>query len=176
MCRLFTNNARLNTYLDLKTENEQLQKRLLELRSRMPVQTTLLGPLPLASQSNPIYATSSLQSQRVLPAPVVPSQGVVDVPNSYYPTTSVSSASYDDSSSSTGSLFDNNTFNTGSIFAPSIAGPSNAEDDEDGSKKKKVCCISTIIDLIITLCITSAQEVACWRTVCVHYVWSYRFS
>jgi hypothetical protein len=106
--------SRLNTYLELKTENEQLQQRLLELRDRASV-------LP-STQSTAF--THSEQS--------------VD-PLSHYQSLDPHSGGFENILPCTASSFTNNIYDTGTVYTyPSIAPQGTEEDNEEGSKKKKV--------------------------------------
>lgn len=114
----------MNTYLELKAENEQLQRRLIELRGRAPPQTL---PAPATSQTSPIYATSSLQSQKERLA-----EGGVDALSSYYP------AAIIPVDEPPANIFDNKLFTSSAVVAPSMPAAASTEEDEEGPKKKKV--------------------------------------
>jgi hypothetical protein len=122
---------RLNTFLELKVENERLQQRLSDLRKRAP------NPLPLPSSSS----MPLMQVARPYPAPpTVPRSGEMAQP--YYPMSAGSMGGYGNSMmpSVSGSLDNSNITPYGSAHA---SNPVVDEDtSEEGPKKKKVRTIS----------------------------------
>lgn len=114
---------RLNTLLDLKAENQRLQRKVMDYKSRVPNGSSTTTQSP-TSQANPMYATSSLH-----PTPKVLSTPCQNV--------SVPSNSFDQVAVSSGS-------NYSLDFAETLYGPnaSNINLEEaslnEGSKKKKV--------------------------------------
>ncbi|KAF8636495.1 hypothetical protein AX17_003310 [Amanita inopinata Kibby_2008] len=57
------NTAMLNTFLELKIENERLQQRVAELKSLLPLHS---GSSSTSSSNGSAYATSTMQQQRLL--------------------------------------------------------------------------------------------------------------
>lgn len=104
------NTSALNTLLDLKAENHRLQRMVMGYKSRVPAGSSTTTQSP-TSQSNPMYATSSLH-----PTPrVLSCQNVSD-----------SSKSFDQLAVASGS---NLSLDFGETF--------NLEETNEGSKKKK---------------------------------------
>ncbi|RDB21526.1 Cutinase gene palindrome-binding protein [Hypsizygus marmoreus] len=127
------NTEMLNTYLELKTENEQLQRRLLDLRSRLPSQPAPVSSIATSSQ---IYATSPIQSQPISSTPGLPEQHSAEASGSYYPSSNKDLTGYDSLISNN---FENGLYDDGVIYTPPVLVPSNVDDEsEDGLKKKKV--------------------------------------
>ncbi|TFK42470.1 hypothetical protein BDQ12DRAFT_719341 [Crucibulum laeve] len=127
------NNAMLSTFLELKMENERLQQRVMDLRSRVPMQPP---PPQSASQSHPgsMYATSSMQSLR--PSGSSSSQRMMDS-GSYYTTSSLAPGMYDDGGAgSSMSTFDG--MYGGGAGAGGFYAANTEEEAEEGSKKKKL--------------------------------------
>ncbi|KAF9013936.1 hypothetical protein BDQ17DRAFT_1418879 [Cyathus striatus] len=127
------NTALLNTFLELKVENERLQQRALELRNRLPLQLAASAIQSSGTtQQNSMYATSSMQSSRGHSGAL--STQRMDNSGNYYTTPALSSGSYEDSLGSAsmntfeGSMYGNNNF----------YGANPEEESEDGSKKKKL--------------------------------------
>jgi len=109
------NTAVVNTYLELKTENEQLQKRVLALRS-------------LVSAESPPALTTPGSTQTMQNT---------DASGSYYHSLNAHSTRFENVISSTS--FDGHTYDGGPTYTyPSTVSQSVEEDNEEGSKKKKV--------------------------------------
>ncbi|KAF8077788.1 white collar 2 type of transcription factor [Lyophyllum atratum] len=109
-----------NTYLDLKTENEQLQRTRLEISNRLPKKSL---PPPTIAPSQ-IYATSPIHGSSSVGALLG-----IDTPGSMVGGLSGFDALVGSPSDST--LYD------GTNYPPSVQAP-NAEEDEEGSKRKKL--------------------------------------
>ncbi|KAL1744353.1 blue light receptor [Schizophyllum fasciatum] len=126
------NTAMLNTFFDLKIENERLQQRLVELRSQQPAQSISAGGLA----TSPISATAanSFTSSSSYPA----TTSSYTAGSSAYPHGPAGQASFygDVTSPVARTSYDPNAmYGGGSFGTPAHAtGP---EEDEDGSSKKK---------------------------------------
>ncbi|PFH54243.1 hypothetical protein AMATHDRAFT_78532 [Amanita thiersii Skay4041] len=121
------NTAMLNTFLELKTQNECLQQRLARLKALLP-------PQPAVSPSNPmstsIYATSTMQPQHALPEQD-PAQAS-DSSTLYFPP---SATPLDDSASGTRSIYDGTYYGSSKVY---ISSSQLDDDGEDNVKKKKL--------------------------------------
>ena len=109
--------SRLDSFLELKIENEQLQRRFFELQNCLPLHPS---SSPLVPPPNQLYTTSSIAS--------IPPQRSTALSNLYGPTC--------------WTVFDNpsNSIDT-TLFTDETIHPSPPSGDdgaEDGSKKKKV--------------------------------------
>ena len=120
LCCLATNrHSRLDTILDLKVENNRLQKKVAEYRARLPADVL---PSAQPSVQGPIYATTSLNPSRHVPQ----LSGSAPKTEPY-----LTSSQMDDMLSGSKSLdFGNLLFGS--------APPQAEEPLEEGSKKKKV--------------------------------------
>ncbi|KAF8891182.1 hypothetical protein BD779DRAFT_1513708 [Infundibulicybe gibba] len=135
------NTALLNTFLELKIENERLQERVLELRAKVP-KPVLPSSSPLTTQTNPIYSSSSMTTPRILPIPVVPSQRPLDSSGSgsYYP--SAVAPGFDEIvPSPVRTTFDTPAYAGGALYGNNVmSANSNTEEEiaDEGMKKKKL--------------------------------------
>lgn len=121
---------RLNTYLDLKVDNECLQQKLKYLKSSIPAQLAASAQVP-----PPLYETATTNSS---PAPEAAVQ-------SFEP----SSSSTDLNSTTLEEVLTKNTFegSSGKFYGAATIVPPE-EEGEDVSKKKKVSCVG-LVEIII---------------------------
>ncbi|KAF8163421.1 hypothetical protein B0H34DRAFT_695372 [Crassisporium funariophilum] len=124
------NAAMLNTLLDLKAENDFLQSKVVEYRSRAPTDAASAhSPL---SQGTSMYATSSLHPPRSLDISGTALQKPAEPPSSFLISSSLTSGLFTEPTSSAKDTSDI----SGETFFGSNS--SNGDDGDEGSKKKKV--------------------------------------
>ncbi|KAL1732512.1 blue light receptor [Schizophyllum commune] len=126
------NTAMLNTFFDLKIENERLQQRLVELRSQQPAPGASNG----APSASPITATAANSFTSSSSYPATTSSYAAS--SSAYPHGPAAQSSFygDVTSPVTRTNYDPNSMYGGTSFgAPAHA--SAPEEDDDGSSKKK---------------------------------------
>jgi len=112
------NTAALNTLLDLKVENQRLQRMIMDYKSRIPSGSSTATQSP-TSQANPMYAISSLH-----PNPRVSSCQQFSVPSN----------SFDQIAVASGSHF---SLDFGETLYGFNASNTNLEETNERSKKKK---------------------------------------
>lgn len=120
--------TRLNEFLDLKTENERLEQRAAELRSRVSQQSLSEFPI-LPVQSNLLHSASAVKASS--------SDSMMEPPDSFY-TMPVQDAVDESLSIPSRSSIDGSAYTTGALFSNSATGNTEEDLGEDGSKKKKV--------------------------------------
>lgn len=115
-----------NTYLDLKMENDRLQRRRLELSNRLPKKLPSLPPI----MPGHIYATPS----RIHGTSTAGGLLGIDASGSYYPSTFGGLPGFDTLLSSSF----NSTLYEGSTYRPPFQGLIGGDENEEGSRRKKV--------------------------------------
>ncbi|KDR81724.1 hypothetical protein GALMADRAFT_239880 [Galerina marginata CBS 339.88] len=123
------NTAMLHTILDLKAQNDRLQRKVAEYRERASPDSPITGQSP-SPQAGPMYATSSLLVHTTTKPPMSGAGPIFNRPTDH-PNT------YPLSSRPVGGLKGSTTdSDVGSLC---VSGSSNAEDQsEEGAKKKKL--------------------------------------
>lgn len=124
--------------MELKVQNERLQQKVAELRSKS-LKQAVPNPTSSSPSSGPIYATSSIPPRPLQP-PVVPSKGPPESSSSFYTTSGLAQGGFGDVfSGTTRSTFEGDMYGGGPTYGSSLA-PPGAEDDnlDEISKRKKV--------------------------------------
>jgi hypothetical protein len=126
--------TRLNTYVELKAENERLQRRVLELQKRTPGQSLPLHPDPTAS--------SQLR--------LVASQWNTETSRSFYASSFNPHTGLDSIQTSTANISVDSGIYDGLLLqeTSSTVSPNADEDNEEILRKKKVCTTTIKLRLL----------------------------
>ena len=171
------NLTRLNTFLELKIENERLQQRLADLRVGIPQSSIVNASQSLAS----MYSAPSTSRG---PVPSVSLRPAGDLPATCY-TVHQASTPYDDLVTQANHHQPRGFTDPPSMLAYgnyAIVGqqaqqPSEDNYGDDSTRRKKVCIIMKRVHLdtyLRLICISDPQD-ARSRTVRLCYMWTYRF-